>query len=73
MTEHRRGEPGDNSTSKGDRQLVGLTQRFLLGRGHPLERQLVTEFINGELHERGGNDQHTTDMVSVARIRYAER
>lgn len=57
MTEDGGGETGGDTASEGDGQLCRFAERFLLFRRHALERQLVTEFINGEL----GEDQpHST-------------
>lgn len=63
VTEDGGGETGGNTTSERDGQLCRLAQRFLLFRGHTLERQLVTEFINGELR---GMNQHLSSPEKKA-------
>lgn len=58
MTEDGCGETGDDTTSERDGQFLPLAERFLLFRGHSLERQLVAEFIDGELRD-GGSAMYT--------------
>jgi hypothetical protein len=52
VTEDGGRETGGNTTAERDRQLFRLAQRFLLFQGHTLVRQLVAEFVDGELRDR---------------------
>lgn len=52
VTEDGGRETGGDPTPERDRQLFRLAQCFLLFGRHALVRQLVTEFVDGELRER---------------------